>query len=413
MAAHAKLGPSSAERWMACPGSVALSEKCPRLPTSYAAAEGTVAHMQAEALVRGDIGPEQLMKRIGTVVQQEGHEVEIDEAMVDAAIEYRDIVYADRERLSRDKRAAPVQMLVELKVQLKSAGDSVWGTSDCVLFRKGHKLIVYDFKYGKGHVVEAAENKQLGIYALAAMDTVAGPAFDEVELVIIQPRANHVDGTERRWTAPMSWLKQFRGEVAGAVVEIHKPNARLEAGSHCRWCPAKSACPEMYGAIQKQAQADFALAPTPGSLPNVQLMPIEKLALALEWQDAIESWFEAVKDRVRDMLQSGQDVPGYKLVDGRSNRKWASEDAVIAEFGDILAGDQLYERKLLSPAKLEKIVGKGKVDHLTIRGEAPKAIAKDTDPRPVAKTSAAEDFAAIPTETVDPLAGKPKEPMWP
>lgn len=398
---HSNLGPSSAERWFNCPGSVALAAKCPPSPASIHAAEGTVAHDVAEKLVSGKLDELDLMAMVGTIVKQDGYDIEVSDEMVEGAIEYRDIIKSDTKGLLSIKRPANVVTKAEVRVCAKTVDANLWGTADYLLYRKGHKLVVYDYKFGKGVAVEADENKQMAIYAVAAMDSEAGWAFDEVELVIVQPRAPHVDGIERRWKVPKGWLLDFRNTLVKAVQATADPKAPVISGAWCRWCPAKAQCPAMFAAVQEQAKVDFSVVPKPAPnhlamLPDTRLMPVEKLAAALDWEDAINSWYEALRLRVREILESGGQVPGYKLVDGKSNRKWVSEDQVVAQFGKML-GDKLFESKLLSPAKLEKIVGKGKLEELglTMKPEAPKSVAKDTDPRPVARSSAAEDFGPI------------------
>lgn len=398
---HSTLSPSSAKRWINCPGSVALVAKAPPLPKSEYATEGAVAHSLAEELVTGKVDSLELMARIGNTVMQDGFEIEISEDMIDGAIEYHDLIKADHAALTADKRPASIIGQAEVRVQAKSVDPDLWGTADYILYRPGHKLIVYDYKFGKGVIVDPTKNEQAAIYAIAVMDGAAGWAFDEVEIVICQPRGAHIDGTTRRWNAPISWLKSFRDGLQTAIAATKAAQAPLIAGDWCRWCPARPSCPAIYGAIQKQAQVDFAVAPptdpkSTSALPDVRLMPVAKLAAALDWEDAINSWYEAVKEVVREKLSAGEEVPGFKLVEGRSNRKWIDEDLVVTEFSSVLGPDRLYEKKLLSPAKLEKIIGKGKVDHLTFKPEVGKAIAKNDDPRPVAKSSAADDFTAIP-----------------
>jgi len=398
--AHSTLGPSAAERWMNCPGSVALSATVPPEITSIYAAEGTVAHTLAEQLVTGKIDHLGLMGKIDSIVQQDGHDITITEDMVDGATEYDDVIKTDRKAMMMDRRkSAPIISKAEVRVLAHSVNKELWGTADYVMFRAGDKLKVYDYKYGKGVAVDPEENKQGTIYAIAVMDSMAGQAFDSVEFVIVQPRAPHVDGSVRRWTISKNYLAKFTGELKAAIALTKEPKAPIETGTWCRWCPARSVCPAMFDSVQKSAQADFSMVPVvkpKTQLPDVSTLPIEKLAKALAWEDNIVSWYEAIKLRAKDILETGGKVPGYKLVQGRSNRKWVSESQVVAVYEDVLGESQLFEKKLLSPAKLEKIVGKGKLkEGLTEKPPGRKMIAPDNDPRPVAKLSAAEDFTPI------------------
>jgi hypothetical protein len=124
-------------------------------------------------------------------------------------------------------------------------------------------------------------------------------------------------------------------------------------------------------------------------------MSIEEAARVLAWKDTVMQMFSALEERLKNELEAGRPVPGFKLVDGRSNRKYISEDEVIKEFEPIL-GPRIYEKKLLGPAKLEKLLGgKGKLDHLTMKPQASKTIARDSDPRRATVTSAQSDFAVL------------------
>lgn len=399
MKTHSTLGPSSAERWFACPGSIRLIEALPdnAFFTSEAAAEGSVAHTIAEEYLKGKLTDLELMNLPGETRMQDGYEIEITEEMVNAVAEYHDLILEDKKALERNGKPAAVISKTELRVHAKALDEDLWGTADHVLYQKGHKLTVYDFKYGKGKIVEVEKNPQACIYAVAAMETEAGWAFDEIEVVIVQPRGRHADGTVRRWSAPVTWFKNFAAKLGEYARAVRIPDAPLVAGDHCRWCPAKPTCPAIYKAVQAQAQVDFEKVPAATTaLPLITMMPIEKLATALDWEEAIDSWFKSIKERVQAMLSADPNsVPGWKLVDGRTIRRWGNEEEVVAKFEPILGEKIFAPRKLLSPAQMEKVVGKEEVAPLTIKPEGKKNIAKSSDPRPVAKSTAQEDFTAI------------------
>lgn len=396
---------------MNCAGSVALCEKAPRTPTSINAAEGSVAHALAEEYVTGEVDYLGMMERVSRVIKQDGHEIEITEDMVDGAVEYADTIAGDRAQLELTRKPAAIVAHAEVKVSAPSIDTRVWGTSDYVLYRPGDKLIVYDYKYGKGVTVEAEENEQGALYVLGVLDTLlnGGAAFDEIEFVIVQPRARHAEGTVRRWRIEKEWLNAFRAKAKAAALETQNPNATLTPGDWCRWCPAMALCPAMHKAAAQSAMVAFDDAPrlTPAKmeerLPEVRLMTDAQLVKAFEWEETVNSFFEAVKEVLRERLSNGAAVAGVKLVEGRSNRQWVSEEQVIAEFQGVL-GDRLWEKKLLSPAKVEKIVGKKHpIDHLTMKPEGKKAVALDKDPRPAARSSAQDAFDAVPA----------KETLWP
>lgn len=401
--AHSTLGPSKAKQWINCPGSIALCEKAPPQAPNFAATEGTVAHSIAEKFVTGKIDSLEMMAMIGTTVMEDGMEIEIIEEMFDGAVEYKELIDADRKMLAATPGVMPVQGHAEVRVHAKSVDDRVWGTSDYILYKKGKKLIVYDYKFGQGVIVDPEENEQAALYLLGAMETVAGAAFDELEVVIHQPRGRHADGPVRRWTASKEWLENFRLNAKMAAAETLRANARIVAGDWCRWCTAKPFCPVVHKAAQESAMVTFsAVAPeivkAADKLQEVRLLPIEQLGKMLEWEGAVKALFESVKDVVRERLSQGLPVPGWKLVTGREgNREWVSEDAVVAEFGPSLGTDALFVKKILSPAALEKLVGKKhKIDHLVTRAPGEKAIAKDKDPRPAVASAAQDAFSVMP-----------------
>ena len=396
---HSSISPSGAERWWNCPGSVALCATQPPQRPSEAAAQGTVAHRLAEALVTKKKTSVDLAALIGTTIKEDGFDILIDQDMVNAVVLYWDIIKQDREEKEVDRPATVVEQ-AEVPVMVSSVDPDLNGTADYVMYQRGNILHVYDFKYGKGVVVAVEENKQLAIYAIGVLDKLECP-FDSIKITIVQPRAPHSEGPVRTWTVDNRWIENFRRELKVHVAAAKTPNALLAAGKWCRWCSAKAVCPELFKSVQEQAKADFSvLAPSPAAptmLPAVRAMPLEKLALALSWMDAIDIWFKAVHQRVQETLEAGGKIPGFKLVQGRSNRVWKDEKRVVEAFEFIL-GEKLYDKSILSPAELEKIVGKGKLEQmgLTIKPEGRKTVAPDNDPRPGVRPSVEQDFSVIP-----------------
>lgn len=404
---HAKLSPSSASRWFACPGSVKACEALPPGLSSPHAAEGSVAHSLLEQYLEKELSLKDLMAKVGSSVTKDGHEIEITDDMVSAVLKFSDIVQGDA--ALTELELGKTLTFTEKRVRISEV--AVWGTADYILCAPD-TLKVYDFKYGKGVVVDPVENKQMALYALGVIDSVLkGKTVRNVELVIIQPRAG--GETVRRWTVPVGWLQSFRKALLGAVEAVESDNAPRNAGSWCRWCAAKATCSTAFEDVQKQAAIDFAEEPkkTPAGtplLPDIKTLPLEVVTKALEHEEYVRAWFDAVKDHVRGLLEAGVPVPGYKLVEGRSNRRYTDEAKVAERFEPVLGSVIFEPRKLLSPAKLEKIVGKGKLSDLTYKPEGAKTVVKEEDARPALPNSAAQDFAEeVKTET------KKREPLWP
>ena len=392
---HSELSPSASERWINCPGSVRLSEGLHEDPSPYAA-EGTAAHVVAEWLVKGEKTLEEIKALVGTTIRTwDGFDVEVTDEMVDGAVLYRDTIEKDLAALRAEGRPAPVAAQAEEKVCASSVDKELWGTSDYTIFQKGNKLKVYDYKFGKGKVVDPEENTQMSTYALATMDTLAGEAFDEVELAIVQPRAPHAKGPVRRWITSVAWLRGFRERMRASVAKTREPDpyANLKAGKWCFFCKAKGRCPEIKKAVVAQAQVDFSVVPVPAArvkgLPSVDAMPPEKLAMALSWQDVVVAWFDAMHAKARGLLEAGVHVPGYKLVEGRSTRQWnADAGAVVAALSLLCDEDDLLTpRELKSPAQVEKVVGRGKLEKMNLvrKPKGGLAVAPADDPRPEVK----------------------------
>lgn len=416
-AAHSTLGPSAAKRWMNCAGSVALVARLPKQRAGYAAAEGTVAHALHEEYHTGKIDGLELVSKIGTTVMQEGHEVEITEEMIDSAVNYHEAVKADIAALEAVKKPMKVVSLTEVKVKAdKSVDERVWGTADKIVYRKGDTLIIRDLKFGKG-LVDVEENEQMALYAIAVMDTEAGWAFSKVVLIIDQPRAPHEDGRERRWETTVEWLKAFAVKAKAAAARTLDPNAPVVPGPWCdsTYCAARAVCP----ALHKQAASSAMVAfsdPVPTLLPeqtksiekraaaflamrlaDVKLMTDEQVLAAFKWKEPTTGFFDAIEEYLLERQLAGKPVPGTKLVNGRSNRAWVNVDEVAEKFGE-----KAWERKLLSPAKLEAVVGKkAGVDAMTYKPEPKKIVVLATDAREEARPSAQEAFAGAPAAVLE------------
>lgn len=396
--AHSHLSPSAAGRWTACPGSVALSANIPPEPSSVHAAEGTVAHDLAYQLLTGKTSHAKLLERVGETVMESDHEIEITEEMVDGAKVYHDAVFSIVKEMRARNKPSVVTMKAEEKVRATSVDIDLFGTADCIVFQKGAELVVVDYKYGKGVPVEVKGNKQMTIYAIGAMDSVAmSRAFDRIRLVIVQPRAPHADGPVRTAEVTKEEIEAAVEELQEAVKATRAPSPKVVAGSHCRWCPAKSVCPALLTKAQEVARADFAVEPTVAALPDVASLTMDQALNALQWEDTLIGFFKAIRARLEHELNAGKHIPGWKLVEGKSNRVWMDEGQVEKELG-ALFGDEIYApRKVKSPAQAEKLVGKGKIDHLTMKPAGKIVMVEESDPRPAVLPSSAPetDFTAL------------------
>lgn len=358
--AHAELSPSSAVRWMACPGSVALTKGMADTSSAHAD-EGTLAHEFAEA-----------------VLAEKPWAKTLAPDMVENVTKYvnyvRDVV-----------RGVNGTLLVEQRLPISgiTGEPDAHGTSDVVILSED-ELIVVDLKYGMGVAVEAENNPQLQIYALAALHEFGlVQDFKTVRMVIHQPRLNSV--TE--WVQTVEELEAFGKTVAEAAVATAMRDAPLvPSAKGCRWCKAKATCP----ALRAEVMDQFEVVPDTAE-PDA-------LADSMSKVDLIEGWCKAVRAEAERRLLAGEPVAGFKIVQGkRGNRQWS--DATTAEQTlktMRLKHDEMYEYKLISPTTAENLAKDGaigprqwpKVLELITQSDGKPSVAPESDKRPALVMSA-------------------------
>ena len=377
---HSTLGASSASRWMACPGSIRLSEQAPPRPTSEAAIEGTAAHALAELCLTKGQEPD---VDIGTSL--EGVEVTADMA------EYVKL-FVDYCRNLGGRHFIEQQFsLAELNPPAP-----MFGTADFVSVADA-TLEVVDLKYGTGVIVDVNENKQLRYYALGCFLSLPAELrrdIERVKITIVQPRAAHVDGVIRSEELSLAELIDFTSELMDAARATLAEDAPLKTGSHCRWCPASGMCPAQHESAQLAAQSDFAVAVVP---PAPALLPIDTLAEYATKFHILEEWMDAVRARLLGELNAGRAVPGFKLVEKRANRVWADEDKTAQWLREAkLSERDMYVRKLVSPAQAEKLVGKKNLPpELVIKVSSGTKMVQDSHPGAAVAAGPSVDFAVI------------------
>ena len=385
--AHAKLSPSAAARWINCPGSVALSELCPPPGSSDYADEGTLAHLIAEhkvLLTSGEITQAYYDKRLANALKSQYYCGEMDEATtyyMDTVME----IYC--EGLKKDKSA---ELMVEQRFDLGSWVPECFGTADAVVIA-GDTIEVIDLKYGKGVRVDATGNPQLRLYGLGAA-AMYGDIYDlkKVRMTIIQPRLDHVSTEEMGIVELYGWADMV---VRPAAHQALGKDAPLACGDWCRWCPAKATC-------RKRAEASLELARYEFQKPP--LLQPDEIGEILREAEELQKWAADVQAYALEQALSGEHYDGWKLVEGRSVRKYADELKVADTLRANGWEDALiYERKLLGLTAMEKLVGKKKLTEtlgeLIIKPAGKPVLVPQADKRPEinATASAKEDFKDV------------------
>lgn len=387
---HAELGASVAPRWMACPGSIRLSREVPRPPTTEFAQEGTRAHAVAELCLNKGVDPEFF---IG---------MEIEGGVVDEDMAENVAVYVDH---CRAINAECDINWVERRFNLAPLGPPgpMFGTADHGAYsRAARRLYVDDLKFGQGVVVEAKENEQLLYYAVGfvlSLDPNEYP-IDDVVVTIVQPRASHPDGAIRSYTITYLELFEFAGELLEAARATTDPNAPLNPGSHCRFCPAAGKCPAQFEHAQQLAQIEFKVE-TPSIPPAPETMPMSMVVEMLPQMEILEAWIKACRAHVFTALEAGDDVPGYKLVAKRATRKWGDTDGAIQILrSKKLQDEEIFNMKLLSPAQIEKVVGKKEfaksLAPAVVKVSSGYKMVPDSDPAPAISVTRGEEFDLLP-----------------
>lgn len=357
MAQHSKIvGGSTAKRVIACPGSVALVDKMPPKPSSSYADEGTLLHDTiADILDKGGKPEDHLGRRYADIVLTEDL---IDDKLAPALAALDEI----------DPDGA-MEYEVESMVGFGDLLPDVFGSTDLV-GRIGDRAIVLDWKFGSGVAVDVEENAQLLFYAAAAIRTPATAwVFDgakDVELIIVQPPS------VKRWVTTLDRIKAFETELVAAVKVALKPDAPLAAGDHCKWCAAKPICPVMTGAVDRLVRE------------KVEALPVDQIAHYLNQLPVVEGFLKDLQQLAHSLIEEGQTIPGWKLVNKRATRQWTDEEKAIAF---LLEHDvaPLAEPKIITPAVAEKALKKAKIElpaDLVVAVSTGSTLAPETDPRP-------------------------------
>ena len=344
--AHALLGPSSAARWIACPPSVKLCEQFEDVESEYAK-EGSLAHEIAELKVRKLIDPG-LTSRKFTAAMKKLKEKEVyQEEMQGYTDEYVEFIQEQMYSYSTTPHIS-----VEQRVDFSQYVPDGFGTADCILIAND-TLHIIDFKYGKGVPVNAENNAQLLLYALGAYLAyeMIFP-IEHIKMSIVQPRLNNID----TWECSLDYLLEFAKIAQEKAAMALKGEGNFNCGEHCRFCKAKAVCRERANANLELAKYEFKAA---------DQLTLEEIGQILEKAKDLAKWADDLKDYALSESLKGNEVPGWKAVNGRGSRSFTNTDEAIKVLvNNGIAEELLFERKYLTLAQMEKTVGKKEFNNL-------------------------------------------------
>lgn len=381
---HARLSASGAHRWMACTPSVALEERFPDKGSEYAA-EGTLAHSMAELIIRynnGEITKKTFSTRMNKIRKDELYSKEME----DYIVEYTQTVW---EIFNEVKAECPdAQLLPEQRLDFSEYVPDGFGTGDVVIIADDMVQVI-DLKYGKGVGVSAVGNPQLRLYGIGAyLEHSMLYDIQRVKETIIQPRLENVSTEELTVEELMEWVDtEVRPKAELAIAG----EGEFVPGDHCRFCKAKAVC---------RARADENLALMKMDFRDPDILEEWEIGEVLQRAEELNDWAKDVKDYAFDQaLNHGVKFEGWKLVEGRSNRKYLDEDKVkeaLIEAG--YSQDKITETKILGITAMEKEIGKksfGEIlSELVVKPEGKPVLVPETDKRPEICTadSAKKDF---------------------
>lgn len=372
MAKHALLSASGAHRWLECTPSAQLELQFPQSTSEYAE-EGTAAHELCELTARywlGEISEAEYENQRDELAKGKYYNAEMQECANDYAKFVAEKTAAARETCEDAFTA------LEVRVDFSKYVKDGFGTGDCIIV-SDNALEIIDFKYGKGVRVEAAGNPQMKLYALGAyLEYNTLFDIDSVRMTIFQPRLSGVQSSDEITVKELlEWAEKYV-----------KPRAKLAYKGEGEFAPSEEVCKFCRAKAQCKARADKNLKLF-DEAPDVLLLTPEDAGKILEQAGDIQSWLADLESLVSSTLLAGQPVEGWKMVEGRSNRRFADELKVVAAMKSAGYDESLlYERKLITLTQMEKDFGKKAVaetlGELIVKPQGKPTLAPAKDKRP-------------------------------
>jgi len=370
---HARLSASGSSRWINCTPSAKMEEgmNLPDASTTYAD-EGTLAHEFADLELRirsyNGAGTEydKCLKEKETLKSHKLYDPEMH-THVDTYVAYV------LEALAEAKKTNPdAELLIEERINFSHLVPEGFGTGDAAIVSDGI-LQVIDLKYGKGVRVEAKKNSQMRLYG-SGLAHAYDLFYDikTVRMTIVQPRLDYIDTEEISLQELIDWGKKV---VAPAAKKANKGDGVCKPGDWCKWCKAKPVCRALADYNLKLAKKDFA---------DPNLLTDEELIEVLEQAGLLSDWVSAVRQHVLQEALKGKSFSGYKLVEGKSSRRWANEAEALATLKKKKYRlEQIINTKIKGVGDIEKLIGKEKFEKLklTVKPAGKPTLVPESDKR--------------------------------
>ena len=366
---HSNLPPSSSERWIKCPPSALLNVG--GNTGSLYTQQGTDAHSLCEYKVK---------KALGYKVRDPTEDLTFfDEEMAEHTDAYCEFIM-DQIADAKQNCSDPL-VLVEQRLNFSRWVNESFGTADCVIVADGTMSVV-DFKYGLGILIDSENNSQMRMYALGALD-IFECLYDiqKIRMIIFQPRRDNISISEITKDKLLAWADEVLVPAANLA---EKGEGEFKAGKHCQFCKVKAQCRTRAEYNLQLAKYDFAV---PDTLTQ------NEISMILNRADTFIRWVNDVKEYALEQAVSGTSYPGFKVVEGRSNRRYTNDEAVAAVLTD--AGYDPFEKKLMGITAMTKLLGKKRFHHmlgsLIEKPHGKPTLVPESDKRPAWNT-AGDDF---------------------
>ncbi|MDP4179068.1 MAG: DUF2800 domain-containing protein [Bacillota bacterium] len=380
MSQHSILSASSASRWMSCPPSARLEQKFENNTSEYAK-EGTLAHELGELSLRFNLS--EITKRT--------YDSRVKKIITDNELYSEDMpdyveIYTDTcmEKVSEAKAVTTDAIFrIEQKLDFSEWVPDGFGTGDFVIIADG-TMEICDLKYGKGVPVSAIGNKQMRLYALGAIAEFSF-LYDikKVKMTIIQPRLDSISTDEISVEELLKWAE----EVLKPVAELaFKGEGEFKTGDHCRFCRAKAICKARADRNMELAKYDF---------QEPKTLDYEDIAFILGRAEELAKWAKDIQEYALEKSLEGEEFPGWKVVEGRSNRKWTDESKISEILLDQgFLENIIYTKKLAGITSMEEAIGKKEVIRLLgdyiEKPQGKPVLVPECDKRPVFNSAKAD-----------------------
>lgn len=361
---HALLSASSAHRWLACTAAPHFEESFPDGTSPYAE-EGTLAHAICELYARKKFTALTTRKFNAELKKLQARPLYSDEMLRTAE------AYVDYLTEKAMQYATPPHVAMEVKVDLTAYIPDGFGTCDCVMIG-GDTLHITDYKHGKGVPVSAENNPQMRLYALGALrlyEPIYGDKIKRVSMGICQPRLSHEVSED---TLSVDDLLAWGESIKPLAQEAYDGPGTFCPGGHCRFCKGKAQCAAraaFFTGFEEFKDCIPLAKATPGQVAQAEvdgqdgiptnLLPDAEVGDLLIRAEGLVQWYKDLQDYATGAMLDGIEIPGWKLVEGRSNRAFTDVDTAVQKLIDAGYDEALiYDRKPKTLSELEKMLGK-------------------------------------------------------